>query len=406
MRLPAESRLRRNLEIPWKIAALAFLVAACAPASPPAAAGNLQLVWRVHLDGAVDGSPAIAAGMVFAGTAGGDLAALDSITGARRWLRSGLGAISDSPAVDGGRVFAGTLSGHVLAFRAADGTPLWDWKGPPDASIWSSAVVYRGVVVVGVASPYGDQPLVPGRIVGLDASTGKERWSTCLLPGCTPGDGVWSTPAVDAGGAAFVGVGNPGDGVLAFDPLTGRVRWLESFYPDGGRDLDVGARPLIVMSAGRELVIEPSVEGTVVALDATTGSVVWSRKLVEGSAVHGLIASPAYDGVNLYVASAGAPSGVFALQPADGSVAWRHATDEPVYSAPAVRGGVVVFGTGAVFGDRGAGSLVALSTRDGSELGRLDLHSAVRSGPALEDGLAVFGDYAGDVMAVRVSSRR
>jgi outer membrane protein assembly factor BamB len=241
-------------------------------------------------------------------------------------------------------------------------------------------------------------------MVGLDAVTGRERWSMCLLAGCSPGDGVWSTAAIDSSGTAFVGVGNPDDGVLAFDPLTGRRKWLTGLYADNGRDLDAGAQPVIVMSNGRELVVEATVEGTLAALDASTGDVVWSRKLVEGSAVRGLIATPAYDGTTLYVASAGTPTGLFAIKPGDGSVTWRRATDQPVYSAPAVRNGALLFGTGAVFGDLNRGSLLALSTSDGNELGRFDTRSAVRSGPAIAGELIVAGDYAGDLLALKLSS--
>jgi eukaryotic-like serine/threonine-protein kinase len=402
-----EGGLRRGLEIPQTLAALAAVLAAalstCAPA--PAPTPGLEVAWRAKLDGAVDGTPAVAAGTVFAGSAGGELAAFDIRTGAMAWTRRGLGPIADSPAVEGGRVYAGTLSGHVLALKADDGSTLWDWTGPPDAAIWSSPILYRGLVLVGVASPYGDEPLVPGRLVGLDARTGKERWTMCLLKGCAPGDGVWSTPAIDDRGEAFVGVGNPDDGVLAFDPLTGERKWLASLYADNQRDLDVGARPLVLMSNGREIVLQASVEGTLAALEAATGGILWSRKLVAGSAVHGLIASPAYDGLNLYVASASPPDGVFAVRPQDGAQVWRHPTNLPVYSAPAVADGAVFFGTGAVFGDLNEGSVFELSKSDGHVVGRFDTHSAVRSGPVIAAaGLVVVGDYAGDLLALRVSS--
>ena len=84
-------------------------------------------------------------------------------------------------------------------------------------------------------------------------------------------------------------------------------------------------------------------------------------------------------------------------------VAWRHATGRPVYSAPAAGNGVVVFGTGAVFGDLTSGSLIALATTDGRELWKYDTHSAVRSGPAIAGGLVLAGDYSGDVLAFRTS---
>ncbi len=324
--------------------------------------------------------------MVFAGSAGGELAAFDERTGRRTWIRSGVGAISDSPAIVGGRVYAGTLTGHVLAFGAADGSPLWDWTGPPNAALWSSPVVYRGLVIIGVASPFGDQPLVAGEIVALDAQTGRLRWTLCLRAGCAPGDGVWSTAAIDTNGVAFAGVGNPDDGVIAFDPMTGARKWQASLYADNQRDLDVGARPVIVLARGGELVEVGSNEGTFAALHAADGK------------------SPAYDGANVYTASASPPYGLIALKASSGDVAWRHATDLPVYSAPAIAHGVVVFGTGDVFGDLNAGLLIALSTADGKELWRYDARSAVRSGPAIAGDMVFAGDHAGDVIALRLSS--
>src|SRR5205807_7114739 len=98
------------------------------------------------------------------------------------------------------------------------------------------------------------------------------------------------------------------------------------------------------------------------------------------------------------------PIGLFALKPADGSELWRYSTDLPVYSAPAVGSGVVVFGTGEVLGDTKAGSLIALSTADGHVLFSLNAHSAVRSGPAIAGQLVVFGDAAGDLFALRPKS--
>ena len=364
-------------------------------------AARLAIAWRADLIGAVDGTPAVAGGMVIAGSAGGTLAAFDARTGATVWARHGLGAIAGSPTVAADRVYVGTLTGHVHARRLSNGDGIWDWHAPPNVNVWASPVAYGDLVIAGMASPYGDNPLVPGRLFGLDAATGRERWMMCVRPDCAPGDGVWSTPAVDASGRAFVGVGNPEDGLLAFDPSTGKRTWLASLYPDTDRDLDIGASPAIFDLRGREVIAQAAVEGLLAVLDAATGDVVWSRDVVKGSAVHGLIASPAYDGQLLYVGSASPPTGMFALDPSDGTVAWRRETDQPVYSAPAVGNGVVVFGSGAVFGALHSGSILALSTADGHALWSYDTHSAVRSGPALAGDLVVAGDHAGELIAFR-----
>jgi len=431
----AQDRLRQTLEIAGKSLALAiaFATAACSssapatpsPPSPPAgevwtmyrgdlardghppsatldanSAGRLGLSWKAHLEGAVDGTPVVAGGMVIAGSAGGDLVALDAGTGLPVWSKHGLGAIAGSPAIADGRVFVGTLTSRGYAFRLSDGAAIWTWRGPGDASLWASPVAYMDEVILGVASPYGDSPLVAGRLVAVDAATGRERWNVCVRTGCGPGDGIWSTPAIDQRGVAFVGVGNPDDGVLAFDALTGARKWFRSLYADAGRDLDVGATPVVFAQRGREVIGLGSDGGTFAVFDAS-GAPAWSREIVVGSAVHGLIASPASDGANIYAGSASPPLGMFALNPSDGTTVWRHGTDQPVYSAPSVGNGVLIFGTGPVFGALDAGSIVALSTAGGDVLWSYDTHSPVRSGPALAGDLVVVGDYSGDVFAFR-----
>lgn len=377
---------------------------------PPAAtldeteASHLRLAWSVDLGGAIDGSPVVSAGQVVAGSANGALVAFNSTNGSETWKKSGLGAITGSPAIAAGRVFVGSLDGHVRAFDLADGMAIWDWKAPGDQpAIWSSPAFDAGRVLVGVGSQAGDQPLEVGRMVALDGATGRELWSLCTMPGCGPGGGVWSTAAIDQAGRGYVGVGNPVDGVLAFDVDSGVRLWQMSFYADQSRDLDVGATPSLLNLNGREALGIGSTGGVFKLVDAATGAVIWTRDLVSGSAVHGLIASPAYDGRTIYVGSASPPTGMFALGPG-GATAWMHETAHPVYSSPAAARGVLVFGTGAVFGDLGAGSLEVISTVDGHVVWSYDTHSAVRSSPAI-DGSAVFaGDYRGELMAFRPSS--
>jgi outer membrane protein assembly factor BamB len=367
-----------------------------------AQAARLKLAWTAHLSGAVDGSPAVSSGLIVAGSQNGELAAYDENTGRLSWNRRGLGPISGSPAISDGRVFAATLSGHVHAFRLTDGREIWDWKAPgTQPALWSSPTIYRALLLIGVGSQAGDQPLESGRVVALDAASGRERWLTCAMTDCAPGGGIWSTPSIDAAGRAYVGVGNPIDGLLAFDATTGQHLWQYSFYADAARDLDVGASPVLLDVDGREAVAVGSVAGIFKLFAAANGNVVWSDDLVMGGAAHGLIGSPAYDGASLYVPSASPLTGIFALRPTDGAVQWRYETALPVYSSPAVASGVLVFGTGAVFGDTKAGAVVALSIGDGHMLWSYDTHSAARSSPAVAGSLVVIGDSSGDLFAFR-----
>jgi eukaryotic-like serine/threonine-protein kinase len=120
---------------------------------------------------------------------------------------------------------------------------------------------------------------------------------------------------------------------------------------------------------------------------------------VPGSAVHGLIASPAFDGTSLYVPSASPPMGMNALAPATGEYRWQQLTDLPIYSAPAIGVDVIVFGTGDVFGDPKVGSMLALSTRDGSVVWSYDMKSSVFSAPAISGDEVLVGDTQGTLTA-------
>lgn len=365
---------------------------------------RLKLAWRASLGAAVNGSPAVSNGLVVVASQGGRIVAYRSASGSMSWEVSGLGPFTGSPTIAANRVVAGSLAGHVYAFDLGQGTRLWEWQAPgTQPAIWSSPAVYGQLVLIGIGSQYGDTPLEVGRIVALDLASGRQVWAMCVRDGCAPGGGIWSTAAVDSDGRAFVGTGNPEDGVLAFDALTGRRLWRVSFYSDAGRDLDVGASPVLLQVGGRDAVAVGSVAGVFKLLDAATGAVIWSRDLVDGSAVHGLIASPAYDGTSLFVPSASPPTGVLALAPGDGAIQWRQGTDQPVYSSPAAGNGVLVFGTGAVFGEVHVGSIVALSSRDGRVLWRYDAHSAVFSSPAIAGTMVVVGDSNGDLFTFRPS---
>jgi polyvinyl alcohol dehydrogenase (cytochrome) len=365
-----------------------------------AQATTLKLLWSKTPGGEVDGSPVVVGREVIAASTAGTVAAYDLRSGAPSWSTGGLGPISGSPAVADGMVVVGSQNGHVYGLRLSDGRSVWDWHAPGEMpAVWSSPAVFGHTVLIGVGSQYGDQPLEAGRVAALDLSSGSQKWIFCIEDGCAPGGGVWSSVAVDGAGRAYVGTGNPNDGVVAFDAATGSRLWAKSFHEDAGRDLDVGATPIVLRVGGREVVAVGSNGGVFDVLDAATGDVIWSRFLVPGSAVHGLIASPAYDGVSLYVASASPPTSMMALDPSTGEFRWQTLTDLPVYAAPAVGSGVVVFGTGDVFGDKTSGKIIALSTTDGSTIWTYDAHAQVFSAPAIVGSMVLTGDSKGEVLA-------
>ena len=363
-------------------------------------AAHLKLAWTRQLDGAINGSPVVLGSRVIALSDHGEIGAWDIRSGASLWTHTGLGSFAGTAAIAGGTVVAATLTGHVLAFNLETGRAGWDWTAPGvQPAIWSSPAVFGQTVVVGIASQYGDKPLEAGRVAALDVATGQQKWIFCVLIGCAPGAGVWSSAAIDGAGRGIVGVGNPDDGLLAFDAATGRVLWQTSLHPDADRDLDVGATPVIFTAGGREEVAVGSNAGIFALLDAANGNVIWSRLLVAGSAVHGLIASPAYDGQSLYVGSASPPTGMIALDPKTGSIQWEVDTPLPVYSAPVVGALVLLFGTGDALGDAKGGALTALSTTDGAVVWSYATKDAVLGGPAMAGNHVIAGTAGGSLLA-------
>ena len=112
---------------------------------------HYRLKWSHTLNGAVDGTPVVVNGLVYAASFGGRLDAYHLADGARVWSVDGLGAISGTPAISGHTLVVGTLAGHVLALDATNGKKLWDWPAPGSRpAIWSSP---RSLVPIVLEAP-------------------------------------------------------------------------------------------------------------------------------------------------------------------------------------------------------------------------------------------------------------
>ncbi len=162
-------------------------------------------------------------------------------------------------AVVDGNVYMGTMDGHMRAFNAKTGWPLWstnigDTPVKRGQSVSGAAVYANGTIFMGLAN--GDWAL-RGRVVALDAKTGKKLWTFYTIP--APGDagsetwakdsdvwkrgggGVWQNGAADPElGLVYFNTGNavpqyagevrPGDNlytcsVIALDMKTGKLKW-------------------------------------------------------------------------------------------------------------------------------------------------------------------------------------
>ena len=134
-----------------------------------------KLAWTWEGGEAFDSSPAIVDGVVYVGTATGELIALGLADGKLRWSYKAGEAIGESsPAVAGGRVYIGDLIGVVHAVSPPTASRSWTFK--TQSEIKSSPVVVGDLVLMGSYD---------GKLYGLDAATASSAGPTRPRTTCT-----------------------------------------------------------------------------------------------------------------------------------------------------------------------------------------------------------------------------
>ena len=182
---------------------------------------------------AVNSSPTVVAGTVYAGSDDHHLYALDAASGALRWAYRTGAAVFSSPAVAEGVVYVGSDDGSFYAF-STDASPVASARpelqdgqpapAPPTTRRvksshprlrWqtetyqtsSSLTVADGIVYFGDKDDY---------VQAVDAASGKQLWHF------DTGFWVLSTPAA-ADGLVFFGADQ--NLVYALDAATGQIHW-------------------------------------------------------------------------------------------------------------------------------------------------------------------------------------
>jgi alcohol dehydrogenase (cytochrome c) len=229
----------------------------------PQNASRLKEVCRVTIDGptAFSAGLIVVDGAIYTNT-GRQSVAIDARNCQLRWRHAyvpeddELRQSSRGPAVLNGRVFRGTGDGRLIALDAATGKLLWSNAiGVPRLSEFASAapIAWQGMVFMGIG---GGDAGVRGRIMAYDAVTGRELWRFHTIPvGKEQGAETWERPesAKTGGGGIW--------GAMTLDAATG-----ELFVPVGNPwpDIDAAWRP------GANLFTN-----SLVVLDAQTGALKW-----------------------------------------------------------------------------------------------------------------------------------
>jgi outer membrane protein assembly factor BamB len=224
----------------------------------------------------LSGGPGAGEGLVVVGGLDGEVLALDAANGAEKWRARVGNEVIAAPVIGDGLVFVRSNDGRVTAFDAATGERRWFWsREVPSLSVRGndSVVLGPGFVFVG-----NDD----GTVAALAEQDGRLLWEQAVgqAEGRSELDrmaDVDGTPVLD--GTVIYATSFKRQ-TMAIDGPSGRPMWVR----------DNGGAGRLGNASDRVVVADP--DGTVWALDKTSGGALWSqpalaRRNLSGVAVHG-----------------------------------------------------------------------------------------------------------------------
>ncbi|MEH6828228.1 PQQ-dependent dehydrogenase, methanol/ethanol family [Parasphingorhabdus sp.] len=240
---------------------------------------NLGLAWSSDLDTnrGQEATPLVVDGVLYVSTAWSMVKAFDAATGKPLWsydpevpretlVRVCCDAVNRGVAVYNNKVFIATLDGRLVALNAATGKPVWSKMTVPDQesyAITGAPRIVKGRVLIGSA---GGEFKARGYLAAFDAESGDEVWRFHTVPG-NPADGfendamkraaeTWSGEWWKLGGG-----GNVWDSI-SYDPELNLIYFGTA-----------NAEPWNPAAAGRKG--DTLYTSSIVAVNADTGEYAW-----------------------------------------------------------------------------------------------------------------------------------
>jgi outer membrane protein assembly factor BamB len=323
---------------------------------------------------------------VFVGSADHGLYALRSGDGSTIWRFETLSYVQCEPYYDAelDMLFFGSHDGAIYAVHAFDGSLAWRF--------------FTGAEVARRPAHDGETIFVANasdQLYALDRRTGALKWQAHRTPALGMEIAGYAG-ATYAFGKVYTAYS---DGhVAAYDPRTGDERWspvdlsADAEQQSGGiapRYLDVDTTPIAdTLPTGGGVVFVASYAAGVYALDAETGTRVWSNDKASGVTELTLWKEAAHrpnpngpdkDGPEvperqILLASSG-PTGLWGLDPFSGRMLWRNPVPEGGITAPVPFAGAILVGTTRY-------GLFLMSPRNGKVIDGIDLGSGFAQTPA------------------------
>ena len=349
---------------------------------------KLKMKWAFGYPGVTTafGSPTVAGGRLFAGSANGTVYSLNARTGCVYWtFRAAEGVRTAIVVSDNGfSAYFGDLQGNVYGVNASTGALLWKTRvddhlyaeitGTPQLHAGRLYVpVSGGAEQVAAANPAFACCTFRGSLAALDAANGQQLWKTYTIsePAKQTGHGsgpsgaaLWSAPTIDLQRKALyagsgVNYSDPptatSDAIMAFDMEAGRLLWSRQLRPADvfnfgcttdkrvncpakpGADADIGAPPILrSVGGGKRLLIVGAKSGMVYGLDPDReGAVVWETRLANGGPQGGVMWGAAADDHIAYFSLSDWDPGK--PEAGGGIAAIDIATGKKLWSAPAAK---------------------------------------------------------------------
>ena len=221
-------------------------------------------VWTYDSDLALAGGPGAGDGLVVVGGLEGDVIALDAATGAEKWKAKVTNEVIAAPTIGQGMVFVRSNDGRITAFDAATGERRWFWNHDlPTLTVRGndSPTLGPGFVFVG-----NDD----GTVSSLALADGRELWSQVIgqPDGRTELDRMADVDGAPVLDGTVLYATSFKKQTMAIDAPSGRPIWAR----------DSGGAGRVGVAADRVVVSDP--EGTVWALDKSSGGALWSQPLL------------------------------------------------------------------------------------------------------------------------------
>jgi outer membrane protein assembly factor BamB len=344
---------------------------------------------------------------VFVGSSDHGLYALRAGDASTLWRFETAGVVQSEPYYDSelDYVYFGSNDGALYCVRARTGELVFRYD--TGAEVARRPVRFGETLIFSNASDY---------LFAIERRTGKPKWQVHRTPALGMEISGHAGPSVDPT-TGFVFMAYSDGNVIAYDSADGSEKWTpvdlsaeaEQAGGDAPRYLDVDTTPVVDSHPQGRVVYVASYAGGVFALDANSGSRVWSNDKIIGVTDLMLFDEPAHapnpngpdkggptvPAKKLLIASS-ASSGLVGLDPFTGQVVWRNKVPEGGVSAPAAFAGAILVGTTRY-------GLFLMSPRNGKVIDGIDLGTGFAQTPAAYGGRAFVTSNAGTFIGVGVT---